>query len=140
MDLFQFLLTPNPEEYAELLLTHFAEEDPTFDFRWGQLEQEFKEFFQIAVARSYNQPMILILPMLVNFERAAFDDPMRRVSNLAAHVGFKVVDTMPAFRADGKKAALYRANPNDLHLNEHGNGIVAKVLFKAIANTVSPAQ
>ena len=94
-----------------------------------------EEFFQLATARSYKRPMIMILPMLVDFESAAFDGPMRRVSNLAARVGFEVVDTMPAFRADGEKADRYRAAPEDLHLNEHGNKIVAEALSRAIANT-----
>jgi hypothetical protein len=135
VDLFQFLVTPSAEAYANLLLAHYVEDDGTFDFRWGQLEREFKEFFQLAAARSYNQPVIMMLPMLVDFDKAAFDGPMRRVGNLAAHVGFEVLDTMPAFRANGKKAERYRAAPNDLHLNEHGNRIVADVLFRAIADT-----
>jgi hypothetical protein len=135
VDLVQFLVTPSTEAYAKLLLTHYAETDGTFDFRWRQLEREFGEFFQLAAARSYMRPMIMILPMLVDFEEGAFDGPMRRVSNLAARVGFVVVDTMPAFRADGEKVDRYRAAPNDLHLNEHGNRIVAEVLFRAIADT-----
>jgi hypothetical protein len=135
VDLFQLWATPTAEAYANLLLTHFVEDDGTFAFRWKQLERELREFLQLAAARSYNQPMIMMLPMLVDFDRAAFDEPMRRVSNLARRVGFEVVDTMPAFRANGEKAERYRAVPNDLHLNEHGNRIVADVLFRAIADT-----
>jgi len=135
VDLLQLWVTPTAEAYARLLLTHYVENDGTFDFRWKQLEEEFREFFQLAAVRSNKRPMIMILPMLVDFDTAAFDGPMRRVSNLAAHVGFEVVDTMPAFRADGEKAERYRASPNDLHLNEHGNRIVADVLFRAIADT-----
>lgn len=135
VDLFQLWVTPTAEAYGKLLLTHYVESDGTFDFRWKQLEGEFREFFQLAAARSNKRPMIMILPMLVDFDTAAFDGPMRRVGNLAAHVGFEVVDTMPAFRADGEKAERYRAAPNDLHLNEHGNRIVAEVLFRAITDT-----
>jgi lysophospholipase L1-like esterase len=135
VDLFRFWLIPTPEVYADLLLTNYAENDGTFGLRWEQLGQEFREFFQLAVARSYERPMIMMLPMLVDFKTAAFDDPMRRVSNLAARVGFRVVDTMPAFRADGEKAERYRAALNDLHLNEQGNRIVAEVLFRALAGT-----
>jgi hypothetical protein len=135
VDLFQILVTPSAEAYAILLLTHYAENDGTFDLRWEQLGREFKEFFQLAATRSNKRPMIMILPMLVDFEAAAFDGPMRRVSDLAARVGFVVVDTMPAFRADGEKAERYRVAPNDLHLNERGNKIVSEVLLKAIAVT-----
>ena len=78
---------------------------------------------------------MLIMPMLVDFKKGAFDGPMQRVNNLATRVGFELVDTMPAFRADGEKAERYRAAPNDLHLNEHGNRIVAEVLFRAITDT-----
>ena len=134
VDLFRFLVTPSAEVYANLLLTHYVEDDATFDLRWKQLEQEFREFFQLAVTRSSQRPMVLIMPMLVDFKRAAFDGPMRRVSNLAARIGFRVVDTMPAFRADGEEAERYRAVLNDLHLNEHGNAIVAEVLFRAISD------
>jgi hypothetical protein len=129
------LVTPSAEAYARLLLTHYIDNDGTLDYRWKQLEREFEEFFQLAAARSHKRPMIMILPMLIDFEGAAFDGPMKRVSDLAARVGFKVADTMPAFRADGEKAERYRAAPNDLHLNGHGNRIVAEVLFKAIADT-----
>jgi GDSL-like Lipase/Acylhydrolase family len=135
VDLFQLWVTPTAEAYAKLLLTHYVESDGTFDFRWKQLEGQFREFFQLAAVRSNKRPMIMILPMLIDFDTAAFDGPMRRVGNLAAHVGFEVVDTMPAFRTDGEKAERYRAAPNDLHLNEHGNRIVADVLFRAIADT-----
>ena len=134
LDLFRFSVTPSAESYAKLLLTHYDESDRTFNLRWEQLKEEFQEFFSLATVRSDKRPMILILPMLVDFEKAAFDDPMRRVSKLAAQVGFQVVDTMPAFRADGHKAERYRATANDLHLNEHGNSIVAQVLFSAIAD------
>ncbi len=132
----QFLVTPSAEAYARLLLTHYVEDDRTFDLRWKQLRREFSEFFQLATARSYKRPMIIVLPMLVDFEKAVFNGPMRRVSNLAAQVGFEVVDTMPAFRADGETAERYRAAPNDLHLNEQGNRIVADVLFRALADTL----
>jgi hypothetical protein len=136
LDLSQFVvMRPSAEVYAKLLLTHYAEDDGTFDFRWKQLEREFREFFQLAAARSTKRPMIMILPILVDFETAAFDGPMRRVSNLAARIGFVVIDTMPAFRADGEKAERYRAAPNDLHLNEYGNRIVAQALFRAVADT-----
>src|SRR5262245_45637107 len=39
VDLFQFLVTPSPEVYANLLLTHYVEDDGTFAFRWKQLER-----------------------------------------------------------------------------------------------------
>jgi lysophospholipase L1-like esterase len=133
-DLSRFLVTPTADGYARLLLTHYAKNDDTFDFRWKQLERQFREFFQLATARSYETPMIMILPMLVDFEKADFDNPMWQVSNLAAHVGFRVVDTMPAFRVDGEKAERYRAENNDLHLNERGNRIVAEVLFNAFSH------
>jgi hypothetical protein len=134
VDLFRVLVTPNAETYANLLLTDYDQDDATFDLRWNQLEQEFREFLQLAATRSTQRPMMLIMPMLVDFKKGAFDGPMQRVSNLATRVGFEVVDTMPAFRADGEKAERYRAAPNDLHLSEHGNTIVADVLFRAIAD------
>jgi len=131
-DLFQLALTPSAEVYANLLLSQYLEDDETFELRWKELDRELRTFYQLAETRSYKRPMIMILPMLVHFDTGAFESPMRRVSNLAARIGFGVVDTMPAFRADGGRAERYRAAPNDLHLNERGNKLVADVLFRAI--------
>jgi hypothetical protein len=51
VNLFQFSMLPTAEMYAELLLTHYVEDDATFDLRWKELEREFREFFQLAAAR-----------------------------------------------------------------------------------------
>src|SRR5262249_45483612 len=41
VDISQFLvMRPSAEVYAKLLLTHYAEDDGTFDVRWKQLEKE----------------------------------------------------------------------------------------------------
>lgn len=138
-DAFRIAVTPTAEEYAELLLTHFDENEKTFDFRWHQLEMELRELFQLAAERSRQRPVLVVLPMLIDFEKAVFDAPLHRISELAERIGFRVVETMPSYRADGDKAEHYRAAPNDLHLNERGNRIVADVLLRTV-NDVSAAK
>src|SRR5262249_17204616 len=48
VDSVRFAITPNEEEYAKLLLTHFVEGDQTFPIRWRQLESELEDLFQDA--------------------------------------------------------------------------------------------
>ena len=140
IDLFRIGITPTAEDYAALLLTHFDEQDATFSFRWQQLEKELTELFELARERAQDQPVFVLLPMLVDFEKGTFNEPLDRVGELAERIGFKVVDTMSAFRRDGRTAESYRAKPNDLHLNERGNGIVADVLFRLITKTSQPSD
>jgi hypothetical protein len=132
VDLTRIAVTPNPDKYASLLLSHFDEKDRTFPVRWLQLERELDDLFQLAKSRSHDQPALVLLPILTDFQKAAFDEPLHRVGQVAERIGFRVIDTMPAFRADGHAANAYRATPNDLHLNERGNWIVADVLVRLV--------
>jgi lysophospholipase L1-like esterase len=137
-DLARIAVTPNAENYAALMLSHFDERDKTFPIRWHQLEGELSELFQLAKERSHERPSLVLLPVLSDFQKAAFEEPLRRVGQLAERIGFRVIDTMPAFRADGHAAKDYRASPNDLHLNERGNRIVAELLFGVVAQPPAP--
>jgi hypothetical protein len=139
-DIVRVAVTPNAEDYAKLLLTHFDERDGTYPQRWKQLESELEALFVLAQQRSRARPDFLLLPMLTDFENSKFDEPLHHVGRLAARVGFRVVDTMPAFRADGQRAQNYRAAPNDLHLNERGNRIVADVLERLVGNRLAAGE
>ncbi len=139
-DILRVAVTPSVDGYADLVLSHFDERDGTFPMRWRQLESEMMALFEQARVRSQATPSFLLLPMLTNFENSEFGEPLRRVGQLAERVGFRVVDTMPAFRADGLGALNYRVAPNDLHLNEGGNRIVADVLERLIDNRLAPGE
>jgi hypothetical protein len=120
------------------VLSDFDESDSTYFLRWHQLETQLDELFQLAQERSHERPSLILLPVLTDFHKGAFDEPLRRVGQLAEDVGFRVVNTMPAFLADGAAAEHYRAAPNDLHLNPLGNKIVADVLFRLVTETSTP--
>ena len=140
IDVVRIGVTPNVETYATLSLSHFDEKDKTFPTRWLLLKEELAELFQLAKGRSQQTPALVLLPMLIDFQKGVFDEPMRRVGQLAERIGFRVVDTVPAFRADGLEAEAYRVAPNDLHLNERGNRIVAELLDRLVTNTLAPCE
>jgi lysophospholipase L1-like esterase len=140
VDLARIGVTSNVEEYAALLRSHFDEKNATFAARWRQLDQELTEIFELAKSRSQEVPALGLLPVLVDFQKGSFDQPMRRVGELAKRIGFRVVDTMPDFRRDGLKAEAYRVAPNDLHLNERGNRIVANVIYKIVSDTLAECE
>jgi hypothetical protein len=129
VDLGRIWVTPKEEDYNRLLLSHFDESDETFSARWTQLGKELEELFGLAKGRSQDRPALVLLPGW-----QTFDGPLRRVGRVAERLGFQVVETMPAFRADGRGPGGYRAAPNDPHFNKRGNEIVAEVLFRLLAN------
>jgi hypothetical protein len=128
LDLVRFTITPSPELYAQLLLSSFAKGDTTFEFRWSMLEDGLKALYQRATERSLERPTLVILPMLVDFA-TSFDEPHRRVSELAEQIGFRALDATPSFLSFDHKLEHFRAASNDLHLNERGNAIIADILM-----------
>ena len=131
IDLVRFGATPTAEVYAQELLDSFAKRDTTFEFRWRMLESGLKALYQRATERSLERPTLVILPMLVDFA-TSFDEPHRRVSELAEQIGFRALDATPSFLSVDQKLEHFRAASNDLHLNERGNAIIADVLMGII--------
>jgi hypothetical protein len=131
INLFRVTVTPTAELYAQELLDSFAKGDTTFEFRWRMLESGLKALYQRASERSLERPTLVILPMLVDFA-TSFDEPHRRVSELAAQIGFRALDATPSFLSVDQKLEHFRAASNDLHLNERGNAIIADVLMGII--------
>ena len=116
-DVVRFMITPNPEVYAEMLLDNFDKGDGTF-----QLSVEFargltQEPRTSATERSRERPTLVILPVLVDFG-ASFDEPHLCVAELAEQIGFRAVDATPTFRSFDQKAEHFRAASNDLHLKK----------------------
>ncbi|MFN0218247.1 MAG: SGNH/GDSL hydrolase family protein [Hyphomicrobium sp.] len=138
LDLVRFMITPSADAYAQEVLEGFVRDDATFAFRWSLLEDSLKTLHQRATERSRERPILVILPMLVDFGAGAFDEPHRRVAELAERIGFRALDVTPAFRSLGQNAEHFRAAKNDLHLNERGNAIVADVLMTLV--TTGPAS
>jgi hypothetical protein len=135
VDSVRIWVTPNEEEYNRVMLSHFDETDKTFSARWSQLKSQLGELFQVAEDRSRERPALVLLPGW-----QAFEGPLRRVGRVAEGVGFQVVETMPAFRDDGRGHDAYRAAPNDPHFNERGNKIIAEVLLRVITDTLRPCE
>ena len=135
-DLGRLILTPTAETYAQTVLDGYRADDDTFNVRWKLFEKSLRTLHQRAVERSRKPPALVILPMLVDFRSMSFNEPHRRVADLARQIGFQVLDTTPTFR-HGKKAEYYRAASNDLHLNARGNEVVADILERMVRGEAS---
>jgi hypothetical protein len=131
IDLVRFTITPSPELYSQELLGSYAKDDTTLEFRWSLLDGALRVLYQTAAKRSVERPSLVIVPMLVDFA-ASFDEPHRRVAELAEQIGFRVLDATPSFRSLDPKVEHFRAASNDLHLNERGNAIIADILIGII--------
>jgi hypothetical protein len=67
-----------------------------------------------------------------------FDRPTRVMDAALAAEGIARIDLLPAFRAEGARARLYR--PQDTHWNLAGNRLAAAVLARALEDRVRRAQ
>jgi lysophospholipase L1-like esterase len=131
IDFVRFIMTPSPEVYSPLLLDSYAEEDKTFEVRWSLLEHQLRSLYQKATERSLERPTLVILPELVDFP-SSFDQPHRRVAELAQQIGFRALDSTPVFLSVDENLKHFRAAENDTHLNARGNVVMAEVLLQII--------
>ena len=132
IDLVRFTITPTLELHTQQLLDNYAKDDRTFEFRWSLLKDELKSLYQSAAERSLERPTLVIMPVLEDDLGPSFAEPHRRVAELAEQIGFRALDATPSLLAFDPKVERFRAAPNDGHLNELGNAIIADILIKII--------
>ena len=126
-------MTPTLDRYHESVITDYDEGDTSFRDRIAVLEADVAKFRQLARVRSDKPPLLLILPIMVDFERYPLESAgRRRVKELGERFGYQVVDLLPAFRDRLRDGRKHLAAANDDHFDAESHAIVAQVLRDAL--------
>ena len=125
-------MTPTVDSYHESVVGDYDERDPSFRGRVALLEADVAKFRELASARSDRAPVLLIIPIMVNFERYPLEEGHRRVRELGKRLGYQVVDLLPVFREKLRDGRDHWAAANDNHFDAESHAIVAQILRDAL--------
>jgi len=133
LDLLRLSFAPDVDGYVRQLLEDFDDSRPDFPARWQLLTDQLAELHRLAVERSPETPVLLLLPALSDFGRERWQAIHQRLARTGESVGFQVLDLFGDLEVGRPQALALRAAPNDLHFNERANEIVAQRLFELLS-------
>jgi hypothetical protein len=125
-------LAPDLERFNQLVVEDYDPRDPTFAARWKILEGDLGSFAELAKARSVLPPLLLILPLMVDFERYPLTAAHGRLRALGERLGFQVLDMLPTFRARLRDGSKHLAAPDDNHFDAATHELVARTLLQTL--------
>lgn len=121
-------LTPTPQADHASIARRYDPSEPTYPARWSNLRGWLKGFRELAVSRSRDRPLFLILPMMTDFEDYPLTEAHHDLVAVATEEGFDTLDLLPLFRdrlGDGRK---HWASPDDNHFDAETHALVTQAL------------
>ena len=81
------LLTPDVDAYHAFVVESWNPDHPTYGERWQLMEERVRELGELARERTGQPPVLLILPLMVDFADYPLDDAHGRIARLATEEG-----------------------------------------------------
>jgi hypothetical protein len=127
-DLLGRIESPNLGRYHQSVIDDYRRDDPTFPARWAELTASLDRIARSATERSRSKPILLILPLMVDFRAYPLADAHTALRATAERLGFDVLDVYPAFSDALGDGAAYRVRPGDNHFDARAHALVAELL------------
>lgn len=125
-------LTPTLAEYHARVAADYDPSDATFAGRWQAMSEQLREFAARARTRSRETPLLVVLPLMVDFRSYPLTGAHERLRALGTELGYEVVDLLPVFRerlGDGRR---HLVSPEDNHFDASTHAEVAAALSAII--------
>lgn len=116
---------PSLGHYHRSVVEDFQEDEPTFGRRWSELADALDRFARLAGRRSPGRPMLLILPLMVDYRTYPLTEAHDRLTKTAGALGYDVLDLLPDFRAELGDGRRFRVSPADNHFDARVHELVA---------------
>lgn len=123
------LMTADVEAYHAQVVESYRPGHPTFEHRWALLGEQLARIHEEAVRRSEQPPVLLILPLMVDFHDYPLERATAELARLGADRGFEVIDLLPLFREKLGDGTLHRNEPGDNHFDAATHELVARILY-----------
>ncbi len=139
-DLLGRIESPSLDRYHQSVIDDYRRDDPTFPARWDELAGSLDRLARMADRRSATRPILLVLPLMVDFRAyplARAHDDLRRT---AEGLGFDVLDLYPAFRDALGDGSRFRVRPGDNHFDARVHGLVADLLKRYLDGRAKSAE
>ena len=125
--------TTSADAYHAKVIEDYRKDEQSFPRRWSELEMHLKKFAGLARERSTTQPILLVLPIMVDFQRYPLTEAHDNLTAMGRQLGYEVLDLLPIFSEQLGDGRAYRTHPNDTHFNAHVHRLVAEQLEKKMA-------
>ena len=120
--------SPSLERYHAALVDDFRPDDPSYPQRWADLSGAFADFERLARQRSSARPILMLIPLMVEFSSYPLADAHIALRATAEKLGYDVLDLLPDFRARLGDGGRYRVGEGDNHFDARVHELVAQLL------------
>jgi hypothetical protein len=131
-DLIGRWMTPTLEQFNARLVEDYDTSSPTFAGRWGALRSQLEAFQAAAARRSRGAPLLVILPLMVDFDNYPLTEAHARLAVLGGELGYEVVDMLPAFHDELRDGRQFLVAADDNHFDARAHDVVAARLEAAL--------
>lgn len=139
-DLLGKIETPSVAAYHRSLVDDYRRDDPTFDARWTELQGWLARFAVLSSQHSSARPLLLILPLMVDYRAYPLDSAHEDLAAAARARGFDVLDLLPEFRARLGDGSRFRVGRNDNHFDARVHALVAEMLKRHLDGRAESAR
>ena len=122
------LETPSVDHYHRSLVEDYRKDDPTFQGRWDGLIASLGRFEASAARRSGARPLLLILPLMVDFHAYPLAEAHQELRVAAERLGYDVLDLLPAFREELGDGSRSRVGRDDNHFDANTHELVGSLI------------
>lgn len=125
-------LTPTLDAYHATVAADYDETGATFSRRWDTLRGQLSAFAVAARQRSRGTPLLVVLPLMVDFAAYPLDHAHQRLAGLGGELGYDVVDLLPVFREQLGDGRRHLVAPGDNHFDASTHAVVGRTLAAAL--------
>jgi hypothetical protein len=122
------LESPDVDHYHQTLIDDYRKDDPTFRSRWAALIASLDRFERLAAKRSTTRPLLLLIPLMVDFRAYPLTEAHEELREAAERLGFDVLDLLPSFRAELRDGNRFRLSRNDNHFDAQTHALVGALI------------
>jgi hypothetical protein len=120
--------SPSLDRYHQSVVDDYGRADPTFATRWADLTADLDRFATLAKPRSSTRPLLLIIPLMVDFRAYPLETAHEALRATAEGLGYDVLDLLPAFRSELGDGSKFRVHPRDNHFDARVHALVAALI------------
>jgi len=128
------LLSGDVHAYHRFVTESYDETSDTYEARWSLLQERIRTLGHLSAERSSRPPLLMIIPIMVDFRDYPLVDAHRQVAEVAREAGFDVEDLLPVFEEALVDGDAHRASPDDNHFDARTHELVARTLYRRIAD------
>jgi len=119
---------PSVDHYHRSVVEDYRKNEPTFRARWDELVAALGRFDRLAARRSNSRPMLLLIPLMVDFRAYQLTEAHAELRAAAEAMGYDVLDLLPAFAAQLKDGSRFRSGRNDNHFDARTHELVGSLI------------